>query len=75
MKLEVTDAKSVEDALKAIEADFRRLDIVINNAGILGEHSKVQDSDAEIWWQTSKYTSIFFDLTTYSSQSSKTSRQ
>lgn len=54
LKLEVTDAKSVEDAFQNISQEFGRLDVVINNAGILGERAAIADSDPEIWWQTSE---------------------
>lgn len=59
LKLEVTDAQSVEDAFAKIEQEFGRLDVVINNAGILGQRSPIQDSDPEAWWQTCKFSLNF----------------
>jgi len=50
LKLEVTDQKSVEDAAKQIETEFGKLDVVVNNAGILGNLKSIVDSDPEEWW-------------------------
>lgn len=53
LKLEVTDAESVTGAVAKIEAEFGRLDIVINNAGVMGGLKSIADSDLDVWWQTS----------------------
>lgn len=50
LRLDVTDQKSVEEAAKQIEKEFGKLDIVINNAGILGNAGPIADSDPEDWW-------------------------
>jgi len=52
LKLEVTNRKSVEDAAEQIGQDFGHLDIVINNAGILGAPALILDSDPDQWWET-----------------------
>jgi NAD(P)-dependent dehydrogenase (short-subunit alcohol dehydrogenase family) len=50
LKLDVTDEKSVENALKEIEKTFGRLDILINNAGYLSEYVPITESDPVAWW-------------------------
>jgi len=40
VRLEVTDAKSIEEARKFIEQRFGRLDILVNNAGVLPDQGK-----------------------------------
>lgn len=52
LKLEVMDAKSVSEAAAEIEKAFGKLDVVINNAAVLGGKSLIADSDPETWWQT-----------------------
>lgn len=52
IKLDVSDQKSTEDAAQLIEREFGRLDIVINNAGVIGVPAAVGDSTPEIWWDT-----------------------
>lgn len=52
IKLDVTSPESIDDAVFAIEKEFGRLDMLINNAGILGQHALVADSDPELWWNT-----------------------
>ncbi|KAF1991527.1 short chain dehydrogenase reductase [Aulographum hederae CBS 113979] len=52
VKLDVTDRASVENAAKTIEEAFGKLDIVINNAGIMGEMTTLAESDPDVWWQT-----------------------
>lgn len=51
VKMDVTDRKSVEDAAAEIEKAFGKLDIVINNAGILGKFGLITDSNPDEWWQ------------------------
>jgi NAD(P)-dependent dehydrogenase (short-subunit alcohol dehydrogenase family) len=50
MKLDVTDAASVTEAVAKIEAAFGRLDILVNNAGTVGNFAKVAESDPNQWW-------------------------
>ncbi|KAF2718214.1 putative 2-(R)-hydroxypropyl-CoM dehydrogenase [Polychaeton citri CBS 116435] len=52
IKLDVTDVQSVDDAVREIGNAFGRLDIVINNAGVLGGYKKIHESDPDEWWQT-----------------------
>jgi NAD(P)-dependent dehydrogenase (short-subunit alcohol dehydrogenase family) len=48
--LEATDPKSVADAAAAIEKEFGRCDVFVNNAGIFGGFSLIGDSDPTAWW-------------------------
>lgn len=48
--LDVTIQASVDNAAKEVEKAFGRLDILINNAGILGSIDRVADSDPDAWW-------------------------
>jgi NADP-dependent 3-hydroxy acid dehydrogenase YdfG len=50
--LDVTDANAVEDAAAQTEKTFGRLDILINNAGILEEGGLIAETDPEAWWKT-----------------------
>jgi NAD(P)-dependent dehydrogenase (short-subunit alcohol dehydrogenase family) len=52
VKLDITSQQSTEEAAKLVEQEFGKLDILINNAGILGEMKLVADSDPDAWWQT-----------------------
>jgi NAD(P)-dependent dehydrogenase (short-subunit alcohol dehydrogenase family) len=49
--LDITDRKSTEDAAALVEKEFGRLDIVVNNAGIL-KSGMVTESDPDEWWET-----------------------
>ena len=51
LQLDVTDQTSVENAAKEISSAFGRLDIVVNNAGVLGSPALIADSKPEDWWQ------------------------
>lgn len=51
INFDVTDQRSVDDAATRVEREFGKCDIVVNNAGILGEFSKVSESDPEAWWR------------------------
>ncbi|RZS36805.1 NAD(P)-dependent dehydrogenase (short-subunit alcohol dehydrogenase family) [Herbihabitans rhizosphaerae] len=52
-KLDVTDAESVADAAKEIERDHGRLDVLVNNVGILSAgESPVVGATLEVLWQT-----------------------
>ena len=50
-KLDVTNGKSVEKAAAEIEKEFGKLDVLVNNAGILGHIGMIADSKPEKWWQ------------------------
>lgn len=52
LKLDVTDQKSVDDAAAAVQREFGRCDVVVNNAGVMGNMSLVTESDPEDWWRT-----------------------
>ncbi|KAE8446444.1 hypothetical protein EG329_012049 [Mollisiaceae sp. DMI_Dod_QoI] len=52
VKLDITSQSSTEEAAKLVEKEFGKLDIVINNAGILGQPALVADSDPDAWWET-----------------------
>lgn len=51
LKVDVTNQKSVDDAAAAVEREFGRCDVVVNNAGILGHLGAIADSKPEEWWQ------------------------
>ena len=51
VKLDVTDEQSVEKAAAEVEKEFGKLEILVNNAGILGEFGMVADSNPKNWWQ------------------------
>ncbi|ORY57889.1 uncharacterized protein BCR38DRAFT_461136 [Pseudomassariella vexata] len=48
LQLDVTDTKSAENAAAQVKKAFGRLDIVINNAGIV-TYGKIVDSDPDEW--------------------------
>lgn len=50
VNVDVADPESVEDAAALIESEFGRIDIVINNAGLLGSHGGIAATDPEEWW-------------------------
>lgn len=52
IKLDVTDQKSSENAAANIENQFGKLDILVQNAGIVGAPDPIVDSDPETWWRT-----------------------
>ena len=49
LKLDITDQRSVEEAANAVRREFGKLDIVINNAGVLLNNSIVTESDPDLW--------------------------
>lgn len=51
LALDVADEASVGAAAVAIRAEFGRLDVVVNNAGILSSFGKVGDTDPGQWWR------------------------
>ena len=52
IKIDVTDPKGVESAVATIEDRFGRLDILIQNAGVLGTPRPIAESDPVEWWRT-----------------------
>lgn len=52
ISLDVASKKSVDDAAAEVEKEFRKLDILINNAGIMEPPVPIADSDPELWWNT-----------------------
>ncbi|KAI1641228.1 hypothetical protein F4809DRAFT_637006 [Biscogniauxia mediterranea] len=49
LKLDVSDRASVDAAVAQIKEKFGRIDIVINNAGVLGGAGLVAESDPDEW--------------------------
>jgi NADP-dependent 3-hydroxy acid dehydrogenase YdfG len=55
MHLDVTDKRSVEEFVRAIEKRYRRIDVLVNNAGGALGLSPIADASDEDWitmWQT-----------------------
>jgi NAD(P)-dependent dehydrogenase (short-subunit alcohol dehydrogenase family) len=52
VKLDVTSQQSTEEAAKLVEKEFGKLDILINNAGVIGEMKFLTDGDPDVWWHT-----------------------
>ncbi|EMC93344.1 hypothetical protein BAUCODRAFT_37031 [Baudoinia panamericana UAMH 10762] len=52
VKLDVSDQQSVEIAVAEIAQKFGKLDIVINNAGILDEMKPIVETTPDLWWRT-----------------------
>ncbi|KAI4289517.1 MAG: hypothetical protein L6R35_001213 [Caloplaca aegaea] len=50
IKLDVTDEKGVGEAASVTDKEFGKLDVLVNNAGILGRFGLVADSNPEEWW-------------------------
>lgn len=51
LNLDVTNEQSVEKAAAEVGKEFGKLDVLVNNAGILGHFGMVADSSPEEWWQ------------------------
>ena len=51
LKLDISDETSVNKAAVAVEKEFGRCDVVVNNAGITGSYGLIADSKPEQWWQ------------------------
>lgn len=51
LKLDVTDAQSVDQGMAQIMQTCQRLDLLVNNAGIAGEQAPVWEESAESWWE------------------------
>ena len=50
IKTDITDQKSVDAAAEKVKSEFGRCDILINNAGVLGNLAPVIESDPAHWW-------------------------
>jgi len=48
--IDVTDTDGVAAALKDVESTFGRLDIVVNNAGLMDNFKNIGDVDPDEWW-------------------------
>ena len=51
INLDIADATSVEDAAAAVENAFGRCDIIVNNAGVIGDFALIGDSNPDAWWR------------------------
>ncbi|KAF8853615.1 NAD(P)-binding protein [Acephala macrosclerotiorum] len=51
LSLDVADYASVEKAAKETEKEFGQLDILINNAGYLGDWVAIGETDPKGWWR------------------------
>ncbi|KIX00280.1 uncharacterized protein Z518_10419 [Rhinocladiella mackenziei CBS 650.93] len=49
--VDVTDESSVAKAVKIVQSEFDRLDIVINNAGWMAAYTPIGASDPVKWWR------------------------
>lgn len=52
VKLDVTSRESVDSAASGVAKEFGKLDVLVNNAGVLGSFPPVADSDPDAWWNT-----------------------
>lgn len=52
IKMDVTSRESIDRAAATVEKEFGKIDIVVNNAGILGQKQLIADSDPDEWWNT-----------------------
>ncbi|KAL4926720.1 SDR family oxidoreductase [Aspergillus undulatus] len=51
VRLDVTDEASVAAAATEVGRMFGQLNVLVNNAGILGKYGLIADSDPEEWWE------------------------
>jgi NAD(P)-dependent dehydrogenase (short-subunit alcohol dehydrogenase family) len=52
LQLDVSDAKSVEEAANTVQEQWGSLDILINNAGYLETWKSIAETDPEEWWKS-----------------------
>ena len=50
--LDILDPDSIERAARTTSDTFGRLDVLINNAGVMEEFKSTLDCDPDQWWQT-----------------------
>lgn len=50
LSIDVADEKSVSEAARVVKETFDRLDVLVNNAGILESFKLVEESDPSTWW-------------------------
>lgn len=50
LNLDVTSVESVSAAAKAVEKQFGKVDIVVNNAGIIDVPGLIADTNPDEWW-------------------------
>ena len=51
VKLDVANKDSVQQAANEVEKAFGKLDVLVNNAGILGNPKLITESRPDEWWQ------------------------
>lgn len=51
VRLEVSDAGSVEAAAASVGDAFGRCDVVVQNAGVVGAMARLGEADPEEWWR------------------------
>ena len=51
IKLDVANEQSVEKAAAELEKEFGKLNILVNNAGILGQFGLIAESNPQEWWE------------------------
>lgn len=49
---EVVNPDSVAKLVAKVESEFKTLDILINNAGVLERFKPIAETDIDQWWQT-----------------------
>lgn len=49
MKMDVTDREQVAEVFEKVNAEFGKIDILINNAGTLDHVSQIEDQNDEFW--------------------------
>jgi NAD(P)-dependent dehydrogenase (short-subunit alcohol dehydrogenase family) len=50
IKVDVTKSESVQNVGNAIGKAFGKLDILVNNAAIIGDFTTITDGDPDNWW-------------------------
>lgn len=53
LKVEVSNPDSVRAAAREIEERIGKLDVLVNNAAVMGPMKSILDSDEDQWWETS----------------------
>lgn len=52
IKMDVTSGESIDCAAATVEKEFGKIDIVVNNAGKIGQGKLIADGDPDEWWNT-----------------------